>query len=252
MVSLSNILRPGFLAKNDDLRVRKEIRSDIELDPPQKFLEEIGRSIRTVLAFLYQNDSNVIGRFDIQSGNAKHCTTIWQDLHGQVDTIITSPPYATALPYLDTDRLSLCYLDLLSRPEHRVQDKDMIGNREVTERLRREYWQYFEAHSSNLPQSVQTLIQRIHDLNHNADVGFRRRNLPALLTKYFFDMKEVLMGMYTLLKSGRCAFIVIGNNHTIAGGQRIDIETAQLLAEIGVMTGFEIQQQIPNGNVGIS
>ena len=239
-VALSNILRSVSWQKNDDLRVRKEVRLDVEIDPKKEFLEELARSIRAVLAFLYQEESLQLPSHSITEGDARLCHEAWGRHNGKVDVVITSPPYATALPYLDTDRLSLCYLGLLPRPEHRSRDQMMIGNREVTERTRRLYLSKLETNRALLPEPVCSLIRYIGNLNENTDVGFRRKNLPALLSNYFFDMRDVLSGIYKVLKPGGNAFVVVGNNHTIAGGERVDIETARLLAETAKMAGFEV------------
>lgn len=243
-IALSNILRSVSWQKDDDLRVRKEVRLDVEIDPKKEFLEELARSVRAVLAFLYQEASADIAAHSITAGDARQCATQWREHVGKVDVVITSPPYATALPYLDTDRLSLCYLGLLPRPEHRNRDQLMIGNREVTERTRRDYISRFEADGSSLPKPVRTLVRKIERLNEGTDAGFRRQNLPALLSKYFFDMRDVLSGVHTVLKPGGYAFVVVGNNHTIAGGQRVDIETAKLLAETAAMLRFEVQPSL--------
>ena len=240
--SLSNILRSVSWQKVDDLRVRKEIRLNIEADPTKEFLEELNRSIGAVLAFLYQNGPVKESAFEILEGDAKQCSEMWGK--NSVDAVITSPPYATALPYLDTDRLSLCYLGLLPRPEHRVRDPLMIGNREVSEGLRRNYWSRFREHGSTLPEPVQELIRRIDSLNAGTNVGFRRRNLPALLAKYFFDITVVMKGIYQALKPGCYAFVVVGNNHTIAGGHRVDIRTASLLQDVARQAGFDVADSL--------
>lgn len=241
-VALSNIIRKVSWQKLDDLRVRKEVRLDIEIDPKKEFLEELGRSVRAVLAFLYQNGPAASGQFDIQEGDARECGSVWSA--DSVDLVITSPPYATALPYLDTDRLSLCYLGLLPRPEHRVRDQRMIGNREVSERQRKDCWERYVQHRQRLPSSIQSLIDSIESLNSGTAAGFRRKNLPALLSKYFFDMTEVLAGVKHALKPGHMAFVVVGNNHTIAGGQRVEIRTASLLQDIADRLGFEVAEPL--------
>jgi site-specific DNA-methyltransferase (cytosine-N4-specific) len=241
-VALSNILRRVSWQKDDDLRVRKEIRLDVEIDPKKEFLEEIGRSIRTVLAFLFQNGPVNNPNYVITEGDARSCGEMWGA--NSVDVVITSPPYATALPYLDTDRLSLCYLGLLPRPEHRSRDQQMIGNREVSEGLRKQYWERFRSDQVSLPARIQELIHRIEVLNTGANVGFRRRNLPALLAKYFFDMRDVLQGIFDALKPGHTAFVVVGNNHTVAGGHRVDIQTASLLKDIAESIGFEVAESL--------
>lgn len=241
-MSLSNIIRSVSWQKNDDLRVRKDVRLDVDIDPKREFLEELGRSVRAVLAFLFQNGPLVNPQFEIIERDARLCSEIWG--RNSIDVVITSPPYATALPYLDTDRLSLCYLGLLPRPEHRNRDQKMIGNREVTEGLRREYWERFESSGEILPYKVRDLIRQIDSLNSNGNVGFRRRNLPALLSKYFFDMTEVMQGISHSLKPGKYAFVVVGNSHTIAGGHRIDIKTASLLQDIARGIGLEVTESL--------
>lgn len=241
-VSLSNILRRVSWQKDDDLRVRKDVRSSIEINPKYEFLKELDRSIRAITAFLVQNGRVKNSRFTMVEGDARSCSSRWGA--NSLDLVITSPPYATALPYLDTDRLSLCYLGLLQRPEHRDRDKQMIGNREVSERLRREYWERFENSSGSLPRSVSDLIRKIELLNSANKVGFRRRNLPALLANYFFDMTEVINGIRDALKPGRYAFLVVGDNHTFAGGQRVEIRTSQLLQDLARSVGFNVAESL--------
>jgi len=242
---LSNIIRSVSWQKDDDLRVRKELRLDADIDPIREFLEELGRSVRVVLAFLYHNQEMTFGKFDIAEGDARNLATAWSKWTGKIDAIITSPPYATALPYLDTDRLSLCYLGLLPRPDHRRKDQHMIGNREISEKQRLTYWKTFETGKKKLPKSVSALIQKVDTLNSKIEVGFRRRNLPALLTKYFMDMQQVFEGMKSVLRPGCPAYVVIGNNHTIAGGERVEIETAGLLVDLAAQVGLKSERRIP-------
>jgi len=244
LVAVSNILRSVSWQKVEDLRVRKEVRLDVEIDPKREFLEEIGRSVRAVLALLYQEGRRNYKKHTIVQGDARRCAEMWPSVKGKVDTIITSPPYATALPYLDTDRLSLCYLGLLPRPEHRARDLLMIGNREVSEKMRRQYLTAYMSEKVKLPREITGLIDKIDDLNSSHEVGFRRRNLSALLFKYFSDMKCVMHSMNDALKVGGSAYIVVGNNHTTAGGERVDIETAKLLATLADQAGFIVEPSL--------
>lgn len=237
-IVLSNILRRVSWQNTDDLRVRKDV-PDEQLDTIAAFLHEADRSLRMVLAFLYQNGRMRRSDFKVVQGDARDVKRLWSRWRGRIDAVITSPPYATALPYLDTDRLSLCYLGLLTRPEHRRRDLAMIGNREITETRRRDYLQCFQRERASLPSSVARLIGQIDRLNDNADVGFRRRNVSALLAKYFMDMRQVLSGIAAVTKPGAPVFIVVGSNHTIAGGRRVEIKTGELLGEVAEAMGFE-------------
>lgn len=245
LLALSNIIRRVSWQKDEDLRVRKEVQPDDDIDPVREFLEELEGSVKTVLTFLYQNHGSRLGTFELRESDARTLGTTWHEFLGRVDVVITSPPYATALPYLDTDRLSLYYLGLLSRAGHRRRDHDMIGNREITDKLRESYWQRFQEERQLLPEQAVQLIDRIHELNATAEVGFRRQNVAALLAKYFLDMREVFRGIGQLLKPGACAFVVIGDNHTIAGGQRVEIETANILRAIALTLGLEQGEDIP-------
>lgn len=245
VVCLSNILRSISWQKDDDLRVRKDIRSDFDFDVVAEFLAELNRSVRTVLALLHENHGFKVGCAQIIEGDARESADILKDRLGQIDVIVTSPPYATALPYLDTDRLSLSYLNLLTRPEHRQRDYSMIGNREINNGRREKYWTEFQQEMRRLPGSIVDVISRIHDLNLDAGVGFRRKNLPSLLARYFFDMEMVLRGFRVLLRENAAAYVVVGNNYTVAGGHRIDIETDKLLAELGESVGLKLEEIIP-------
>ena len=239
-VCLSNILRGASRQKNDDLRVRRDETDPAAGETTARFLDEAERSARTVAAFLAERGRTDLGRHAVQEADARLAASALPSLAGAVDAVITSPPYATALPYLDTDRLSLVYLGLLPREHHRTRDTLMIGNREVTTRGRAEYWKFFEANKPLLPDGTRAVIERIHRLNAGGGVGFRRLNLPALLSKYFFDMREVIRQMFALLRPGGVLFLVVGNNRTIAGGQPVEIRTADHLGAIATGLGFRL------------
>lgn len=127
----------------------------------------------------------------------------------------------------------------------------MIGNREINNRIRELYWQEYQQNKQLLPQDVTTVIDRINYLNSNADVGFRRQNLSSLLARYFFDMRQVLREFMDMLRPDAPAYVVVGNNYTIAGGrseqdggERITIKTDKLLAQIGESVGLRITETI--------
>jgi SAM-dependent methyltransferase len=243
-VVLSNILRRVSYQKPEDLRVRREMKPDDHYDPIDDFLRSLDSAVASVLAFLHTEGSLSRADWEVSEGDARSAVQKLKQLAGSIDAIITSPPYAMALPYLDTDRLSLCYLGLLPRPAHRRRDAQMIGNREVTNSQRDGLWSQYLRDKALLPTPIQDVIERVNSLNSSTTVGFRRRNLPALLAKYFLDMGAVLGQMASLLRPGGHAFIVVGSNHTIAGGQRIDIPTADMLADLAVLAGLTPREHV--------
>ena len=240
-VALSNILRSVSWQKDDDLRVRREYIDLRRGEVVTRFLKEAERSTRTVAAFLADQPTTATYDHLVKQGDARRAVGEFPDLVGRVDAVITSPPYATALPYIDTDRLSLIYLGLLSRDRHRSLDMQMIGNREITEINKTAYWDYFQQQKNLLPDVTNALIERIDSLNGAGNVGFRRRNLSALLSRYFFDMRTTFQHAHALLRAGGSMFVVIGNNRTTAGGVAIDINTGHHLAMIGRSIGFRVQ-----------
>ena len=243
-ICLSNILRAVSWQKTEDLRIRREESEPSMGETIDIFLDTAGRSTRTVLAFLLERGRKRIGTHKVHEADARSATSVLPQLVGKVDAVITSPPYATALPYIDTDRLSLIYLGLLERADHRARDGLMIGNREVTERIRAAQWEFYEANRTLLPGKTRTLIERIDYLNKVRPSGFRRKNLSALLSKYFFDMREVLQQMFFLLRPGGEMFLVVGNNRTTAGGQPIQIRTANHLKEIALSLDFQVVEDL--------
>ena len=240
LVALSNILRSVSLQKTEDLRIRREQKQVKETETINLFVEEAVRSTRTVSAFLSGRGTEQLGDYTIHEADAREAQHLLPSLPGNVDAVITSPPYATALPYIDTDRLNLIYLGLLPRQHHKTLDKMMIGNREVTTRDRADYWNFYEANRYSLPTTTRAMIERIDSLNRTSQVGFRRKNLSALLSRYFFDMRAVMQQTLALLRPGGKMFLVVGDNRTKAGDQHIVIHTPDHLAQIASDLGFRM------------
>ena len=244
LVCLSNVLRSVSWQKNDDLRVRKEV---LDVDPGEvihRFLAQARRSTDMVSAFIVERGRLKAGGYRVSEADAREAVTALRPVAGKVDAVITSPPYATALPYIDTDRLSLIYLGLLSRTNHAARDRMMIGNREVSTRMRDDYWNAYTKQKQLLPPDTRRVIDRVHRLNSQRPAGFRRRNVAALLSKYFFDMRKVLLGIRGLLRPRGDAFLVVGNNRTTAGGELIHIRTAEHLSAIAQDLRFDVVESL--------
>jgi site-specific DNA-methyltransferase (cytosine-N4-specific) len=175
----------------------------------------------------------------ISNGDSRDIAEIIPHMTGKIDVLITSPPYATALPYLDTDRLSLIVLGLDQRAKHKYREIKMIGTREVSERQRQEWWALFESRCDELPHSVTTLIKRLAVTNHRDGTGFRRKNLPALLGVYFLSMLDSMTSAHQLMKKSGKAFYVVGNNSTNVDGKRVEIRTNELLVDIAELAGWK-------------
>jgi site-specific DNA-methyltransferase (cytosine-N4-specific) len=121
----------------------------------------------------------------------------------------------------------------------------MIGNREISNEDRKKMFEEYNARKNELPSIISDTIDLIKKLNEGTQAGFRRQNLPSLLGKYFLDMKRVFETYMILLKPGAPAYVVVGNNHTIAGGKRVDIETDIYLMLLGESVGLNVHDELP-------
>ena len=64
------------------------------------------------------------------------------------------------------------------------------------------------------------------------------------MAKYFFDMRIVIHQMTRLLRVGGSLFVVIGNNRTTAGGEAVEINTANHLSNLGQRAGLHLVDDI--------
>jgi DNA modification methylase len=165
-----------------------------------------------------------------------------------VECVVTSPPYATALPYIDTDRLSLLAVMGLTSSVRSDIEMNLTGSRELRRALKKRLEEELQRQEAKeqLPGSVVRSIRKIHTANINGDVGFRRANMAALLWRYFIDMRDNLSQIVHVLKPGAKAFYVVGDSRTNAGGEWVPIETCKHIASIGQMIGLKL-----NGTLSI-
>jgi site-specific DNA-methyltransferase (cytosine-N4-specific) len=245
-VCLSNIIRSVSWQKEADLRVRKEVVPYASGTAVASFTEIVREQIAKIHPYLcVLSRDETTGHLEIRLGNAVSIASLFPSLTGKVDLLVTSPPYATALPYLDTDRLSLIVLGLLSRAQHKMVESEMVGTREVSESERRGEWKAYLARRRELPGAVSSLIDFVAGHNHGDGVGFRRRNLPSLLGKYYLDMLDAMRSARLLMVPGANGFYVVGNNSTSVDGEKVEIPTDKFLFEIAAAAGWNCRESIP-------
>ena len=244
-IALSNILRKISWQKEKDLRVRKEVK-DYEREKAQAlFKDEINKQKAKLSKYLDIIQANKkFPLYWIVEGDSRKIDSKMRKWINKCDVLITSPPYAMALPYIDTDRLSLVVLGLLPRKQHQPRNTIMIGNREVSESQRLNLWESYKERRSELPKELCELIDRIDRNSKSEKVGFRKRNLPSLLAKYFMDMTEVMRSAHRMMKPGSYGFFIVGNNSTWIKDGKIEIPTNEYLWEIGKTAGWKQEETI--------
>lgn len=166
----------------------------------------------------------------------------------QVDAVVSSPPYATALPYVDTDRLSYLVLGLTSPKARNALQKDLIGTREIGDRQRRELEHEMTSGGGleSLPADVAADVRHILQTNSSHDVGFRRRNTPALLYQYFRDMRASMKQVAAACRPGAPVFLVLGDSKTTLGnGEVFSIRTCDHVAAVCGQAGLALEGRVP-------
>lgn len=250
-VCLSDRIRSVSQQEPRDLRIRRRAQ-EIEDAPLLSLLsEKLGKEIEKLRAGM-----SVLGgpvKVGVASAELRDARTLDRNEHPilsrrRVDAVVTSPPYASALPYIDTDRLSLLVLGLLSARERNQLQKRIIGNREIQDRERclLEEEMVEERGIKTFPAAVAGQIRRIMIENRRHAVGFRRRNLPALLYQYFRDMRTVMAKLHSVVRPGGKAFVVLGDSTTRLGnGEELTIRTTEHLAALSEQVGWRVNDAWP-------
>jgi len=242
----SNLLREFSLQEPDDLRIRRRKSPPSERDPYEVFLEETRAFAANVR--IVQRHAGVGNTTSIRAcqGDMRIFTktAAAKGLAGRFDAAITSPPYAMALPYIDTQRLSLVWLGLVDPKTLPSLQAELIGSREFNGLPRSTWEKKLVDNSEVLPARHAALCQQLLGKLGPRD-GFRRQAVPPLLYRYLAGMCDSFRSVRSLLRPGAPFFLIVGHNHTVLGGRRVDIDTPTLLAELGEAVGFATERREP-------
>ena len=160
------------------------------------------------------------------------------------DAAITSPPYATALPYIDTQRLSLVWLDLCKPAGIGPLDAQLIGSRELKTRERNELLEEMRGNMLGLPADQMRFCCDLNAAVGGTD-GFRRKAVPMLIYRYMAQMRDGFASVRRLMRKGAPYALIVGHNHTVLSGIRRDIDTPAHLSALASSVGWTIEEAIP-------
>lgn len=247
-VILSSIIREVSQQDPTDLRIRRRKEAIQDADVFQLYLDALDTQYTRVEKFWSVRGYSP-NRFrpcrvvegDSRNGETLNILGLAED---KVDLILTSPPYATALPYIDTDRLSLLVLFGMDSSARRPIEQRLVGSREILGKERQQFEQAINDSKNGLPESVRDYLQKLSQRVSKADVGFRRKNMPALLQRFFIDMASVLKNCYQVLREEGEAMIVIGDNRMCVEGDYERIATTDFVQDIAVNCGMELIERI--------
>jgi len=232
----SNLLRGYSRQDPHDLRIRRR-KSPLPDTPMVKaFLEAATHSLSRIEAAQSELDG------DMNFGAARVCdatSLTRQDIPGPFDAAITSPPYAMALPYIDTHRLSLVWLELIDAGSIRELESELVGSREIRGESRQKLLADLATNAAQLPAGEADFCAMLQDALGPAD-GFRRKAVPSLLYRYFSAMRDSLAEIRQVMKLGAPFGLIVGQNHTILGGVRYTINTPAHIVNLAENVGWSI------------
>ena len=236
----SDLLRDWSLQDPGDLRIRRR-RSPLPVMP---FLEAWSAAVSERLGVIEAVQPLLLApRCSSEARLAdSRDRDIASKLSGKFNFVITSPPYATALPYIDTQRLSLVWLGLIQPDEIRKLEAGVLGSREVL-RKGPQLETALDENTAGLPDDVLKFCRKLAR-SVGASDGFRRQAVPVLLYRYLAGMKATFSNLHHLVqKGGRMAWVV-GVNQTTLGGKLTVVDTPTLLCEIAAQAGFRVEEPI--------
>lgn len=237
----SDLLRDYSLQEPQDLRIRRR-KSPRPEEPLLARWERDCRARFDRIAAAQALLPSVVPQATIKLGSAADAVALTS---GKLfDAAITSPPYAMALPYIDTQRLSLVWLGLTNPSELASLEATLIGSREIRGAGRRTLQDEMMANAAGLPHTEAKLCWELQQALSDAD-GFRRQAVPVLLYRYFVGMMAALSGILNVMKPNAPFALIVGHNHTTLGGRRFEIDTPKHLANLAVACGWMVEELMP-------
>lgn len=240
-LTISDLIREYSNQEPSDLRIRKRISPFPELPLLEAWKQNVERYLEAI------SGAQAIRQYEVEFGKAVLCDIRkeYKILENEkFDAIITSPPYATALPYIDTQRISLVWLGLCPPGEIMLLESRLIGSREFISTEKKQWLAEMAGNRVELPVEIDELIEGLtNDLQHTD--GFRKQAVPILLYRYFVDMKRMFINTLELIKEGGKFGLVVGNNKTTIGGSKHIIDTPRLLSLIANDCGWTVDELFP-------
>lgn len=237
----SNLLRDYSEQDPNDLRIRRRSSplpetpfQDAVLAACEKFIDRLEATQR-VLELQNVTGQALLGDVRDLSG---------APVDGPFDAAITSPPYATALPYIDTQRLSLVWLGLCKPEGIGPLEGLLIGSREIKKRQQQLLALQLQENAKHLPNRQLEFCRELAAAVGPTD-GFRRQAVPILLYRYFSDMRDGFRSVARQIRAGAPYALIVGHNHTVLSGIRRDIDTPTHLAELAASVGWDVDEVIP-------
>ncbi len=236
----SDLIRDYSYQEPFDLRIRRRKTPMPETPLLQVLRENIEKNLRKI-----EEIQLCLGPIKTEN-KAINCDIKITNPFGSAlfDAALTSPPYVTALPYIDTQRISLVWLGLCGADEIRDLEASLIGSREMLYKEKLAWNENMANNEAKLPEELYSLVCEMRLSLSDSD-GFRKQAVPVLLYRYLSDMKSMFLNVSKMLKTGAPYALIVGHNKTTLGGKQFFLNTPELLAKLAQSCGWIIEEIIP-------
>jgi DNA modification methylase len=247
-VVLSSIIRDVSQQEPSDLRIRYRKEPLEDADVFGMFQHQLQAQFSRVEKFwrIRGHAPNPFFQATAVAGDNRSAHTYGQMglVDGSVDLVLTSPPYAMALPYIDTDRLSLLTLFGLTSSDRRPLEHNLIGSRELNAGTRSGLETEFSS-AETLPVEAMAFVRKLRGrVDASKHAGFRKQNMPALVYRFLRDMDAVIQQMHRLMKPDAEAMVVIGDSRMCIDDKDVRIPSTDLVETIAQARGFSSVERI--------
>jgi DNA modification methylase len=234
LCAFSNALRGCSIWLSGSTKPQKDL-AKILSDPVDSFRRQVRDMLRR--NHLYWTD--LTASHVAPSAVSSSCAIDLQDARqlqlsdGQLDLIVTSPPYATCYQYLELHQLTQLWFD-----KHRIiESNDLrdacIGAKGISCRERS------DANSSTGSKTADHALSKLAGRGKGSAANDVHREVRAL-RYYFQDMQAAISEMARVTARGKYLVLIIGDS-TKRG---VNIPTSAALAEMAIASGFELERKI--------
>lgn len=239
---ISDLLRDYSRQEPSDLRIRRRKSPMPEVPLLSAFETRASEAIEMIAAA--QRITGLLhSRATVSVADNRLLGNHPENIEYPFDAAITSPPYATALPYIDTQRLSLVWLGLADGPALRSLEADLTGSREFVRKEQKEWNESLVSNDHALPKDAHSFCLDLAQRLSPSD-GFRRKAVPALLYRYLSSMRSMFAQLSGAMREDAPFALIVGHNRTTLGGAAIDIDTPSLLALVADGTGWRVDETV--------
>jgi tRNA G10 N-methylase Trm11 len=179
--------------------------------------------------FFHKFDNEIcdfdVGHVDVYTSDVRRLNEVDDPrLRGEIDGIITSPPYGTAIDYVGDHAWALYMLDL-TRDHLKLDEEFHIGSPRSGKSDVNMITEKSEDFLS-LPDIAQ---EPLHEMIKND-----REQKASALYKYFVSMRDAFEQMSEALKHGKLLVLIIGKQQSVTTANRIiTIELGTIMEEMG-------------------